>query len=49
MNGSYPLTGSLYAVTWAGTPNPNVDRFIAWILSGEGRYIIEKTGYTPLD
>ncbi len=44
-NGSYPLTEPLYAVSWKGNENKNVDALLAWILSEEGQYIIEKTGY----
>ncbi len=44
-NGSYPITTPLYAVTYYENRNPNVDALIDWILSDEGQYIIEKTGY----
>lgn len=46
-NGSYPSSTDFYAVT-AGTENPNAEKFIEWILSPQGRYLIEKTGYTPI-
>ena len=44
-NGSYPIIGPLYAVTYAENDNENVDKLIDWILSEEGQYIIKKTGY----
>ena len=44
-NGSYPITTPLYAVTYYNNNNPNVDALIEWILSEEGQYIIEQTGY----
>jgi len=44
---TYPYSGEFYAVT-AGTENPNADRLIEWILSEQGQYLIDKTGYTPL-
>ncbi len=44
-NGTYPIVGSLYAVTYQGNPNENVQKLINWILSEEGQEIIEKTGY----
>ncbi|MCL2019995.1 MAG: substrate-binding domain-containing protein [Oscillospiraceae bacterium] len=44
-NGTYPLIFNFYAVT-AGSENPNVELFIDWIQSEQGRYLIEKTGYT---
>ncbi len=46
-NATYPYAADLYAVT-AGTTNPNVDRLIQWILSPQGQYLVDKTGYTPL-
>ena len=44
-NRTYPYTSEFYAVT-AGTDNPNTDILIEWILSEQGQYIINKTGYT---
>lgn len=46
-NKTYPYAAEFYAVT-AGTRNPNAGIFIEWILSGQGQYLVEKTGYTPL-
>lgn len=48
-NGSYPLTGSLYAVTYVGNENENVRKLLDWILSDEGQYIIEQTGYAGVN
>ena len=48
-NGSYPITGPLYAVTWEGNDNENVGKLIDWILSDEGQEIIEKTGYVGIN
>ncbi len=47
-SGEYPLTAKFYAVT-AVSDNPNVSRFIEWILSPQGQYLVEKTGYTSVD
>ena len=47
-NGTYPYSSEFYAVT-AGSENPDVDRFIEWMLSEQGQYLVEKTGYTPLN
>ena len=44
-NGSYPITTSLYAVTYEGNDNENVDKLLEWVLSEEGQEIIEETGY----
>lgn len=47
-NGSYPITASLYAVTWAGNEKENVALLLDWVLSEEGQELIEKTGYVPI-
>ena len=44
-NGSYPIVTPMYAVTYEENTNENVDRLLQWILSEEGQYIIEETGY----
>ena len=48
-NGTYPITGPLYAVTWEGNSNENVEKLLEWILSEEGQEIIEKTGYVGIN
>ena len=48
-NKSYPITTPVYAVTYENNPNPNVDVLINWILSDEGQYIIEQTGYVGIE
>ena len=47
-NSSYPIGTPVYAGTYAGNPTGNVDRLIEWIVSDEGQYIIEATGYVGL-
>lgn len=44
-NGEYPIVTPIYAVTYEENTNENVDKLLEWILSEEGQYIIEKTGY----
>lgn len=44
-NNTYPLSGEFYAVTLNDTQNPHVSTFIDWILSEQGQYLVEKTGY----
>lgn len=44
-NKTYPIVTPVYAVTYEGNTNPNVALMLDWILSDEGQYIIEKTGY----
>jgi phosphate transport system substrate-binding protein len=45
--GTYPFVQMFYAIT-AGKETENVNNFLKWILSEQGQYIIEKTGYVPL-
>jgi phosphate transport system substrate-binding protein len=44
---SYPYSDEFYAIT-TETKNENIDRFIEWILSEQGQYLIKKTGYVPI-
>lgn len=48
-NGTYPISGPLYAVTYEGNENENVEKLLEWILSEEGQEIIEKTGYVGIN
>ena len=48
-DGSYPITGSIYAVYDRNNDNKNIQPFISWILSDEGQEIVEKSGYVPLE
>lgn len=48
-NGSYSIVAPVYAVTYKNNPNPNVEALINWMLSEEGQYIIEETGYVGVD
>jgi phosphate transport system substrate-binding protein len=43
----YPFTGPFYAIT-TENETENAKRFIEWILSDEGQYLIEKAGYFPI-
>ncbi|MFY0516746.1 PstS family phosphate ABC transporter substrate-binding protein [Lysinibacillus sp. UGB7] len=47
-NGTYPLTSEFYAVT-VGMDNPNVTRFVDWIVSEEGQTLVDKVGYVPVE
>ena len=47
-NKTYPIVAPVYAVTWAGNDNPNLQKLLDWILSDEGQYIIEETGYVGI-
>lgn len=47
-NQTYQYASEFYAVT-AGTENPNAEKLIEWILSEQGQYLVENTGYTPID
>ena len=45
--GTYPFAGSFYAIT-AGNETENTRKLIDWVLSDEGQYLIEKTGYVSI-
>lgn len=45
--GTYPIASEFYAVT-AGSENPNVEKFIEWIISAEGQQLVEKAGYVSV-
>ena len=47
-NGSYPVLTPIYAVTYKENQNNNVDKLLEWILSDEGQYIINETGYVGI-
>ncbi len=47
-SGSYPIVTPIYAVTYEENANENVGKLLEWILSDEGQYIIEETGYVGL-
>ena len=47
-NGTYPVVTPIYAVTYEEQTNENVDKLLNWILSDEGQYIIDETGYVGI-
>lgn len=47
-NDNYPITTSLFAVTYKNNNNENVQKLLDWILSYEGQELIEKTGYVGI-
>ena len=47
-NGTYAIIAPVYAVTYEGNPKESVGQLIDWILSEEGQYIIEETGYVGI-
>lgn len=47
-NGSYPILTPIYAVTYKENQNGNVYKLLEWILSDEGQYIINETGYVGI-
>jgi phosphate transport system substrate-binding protein len=44
---AYPFTATFYAIT-TGNESENTKKFIDWILSSEGQYLVEQTGYVPI-
>lgn len=47
-NKTYPITVEFYAVYRKDNDNPNIQNVIDFILSDEGQYIIEETGYVSI-
>lgn len=47
-SGSYGIIAPVYAMTYEDNPNKNVRKLIDWMLSEEGQYIIEQTGYVSM-
>lgn len=48
-NSSYPLIYPFYAVYRADNQNKNIPKLIEWILSDEGQFIIEESGYVSIN
>ncbi len=48
INGSYPIVSEFYAVYRSYDDNENVEKMIDWILSEEGQYIINESGYVGI-
>lgn len=46
-SGEYPISSEFYAIT-TNTDNPNVEKFLEWILSEQGQWLVEETGYVPV-
>ncbi|MCM1024004.1 MAG: substrate-binding domain-containing protein [Prevotella sp.] len=44
-DGSYPLSGNLYAVTLGDNANPMTEPFLRWMTGEQGRQIVNRTGY----
>ncbi len=47
-NGTYSIVTPIYAVTYKEGKNANVSLLLEWILSDEGQYIIEESGYVGI-
>lgn len=47
-DGTYPYVGEIYAVT-RGKPQGDVAALIEWILSPQGQYLVQATGYAPIN
>lgn len=48
-NKTYPISTYLYCVTLKSNQKENVKKLIDYLLSSQGQYIIEKTGYCALN
>ena len=47
-NGSYPITTPIYAVTYKGQENENIQVLLDWVLGPQGQELLEKSGYVGL-
>ncbi|MBQ1625752.1 MAG: hypothetical protein II096_06955, partial [Erysipelotrichaceae bacterium] len=47
-NGSYPILADLVVSKLESNSKENVDKMIDFMLSEDGQYIVEQTGYRPL-
>ena len=47
-NNRYPLSSQFYAITLTDNNKENVLKLLDWITSGQGQYLVEKTGYCPV-
>ena len=47
-NGSYPILADLVVSKLESNSKENVDKMIDFMLSEDGQYIVEQTGYGPL-
>lgn len=47
-DGSYPLNVFIYAATLKSNHKKNVKKLVDWMLSEQGQYIVEKTGYVGI-
>jgi len=49
-DGSYPLTGTLYAVTVKGNDNDNeyIEPFLEWMTGEQGSELVERSGYVGI-
>jgi phosphate transport system substrate-binding protein len=44
-NGSYPIINEIYAVYRKDNSNENVKLLVDWMLSDQGKQIVEESGY----
>ena len=48
-DGSYPITDKFYMVTRKWRHTAEMDKFMEWVLSEEGQYLVETSGYVPIN
>ena len=48
-NNTYPLAAQFFAVSLADNNKENVLKFLDWITSEQGQYLVKKTGYCPVN
>jgi len=45
---TYPFSSPFFAITLVDNDKPNVSKLLEWIISEQGQYLVEKTGYCPI-
>ena|GEM_PF-285845 len=48
-NGTYPITADVVMARLKENKNPNIDKMIGFMLSDDGKELIRKTGYAPVE
>ena len=44
----YPLTHDFYASSRKDDANPNTQKLLDWVLSGQGQELVDKSGYAKI-
>lgn len=48
-SGEYPVITTLYCITVKGNDNENVQKVLNFLVSEDGQYLVEQSGYSPIN